>query len=108
MENLEFNFNEGKERIVNMLTFHAKEFEKDMIYDVQIVINRDEEDVLESIEDIIETARRNRNAVEKAIIKVQDSSSIQEILKAVKDTCFEEDEENILCKLFGLNNLTIK
>ncbi len=108
MKNLEFNFNDGKQRVIDLLENHINDFEHDMLYDVKITIDRDEVDVLESIEDIIETARRNRNAVEKAIVKVQDSSSIQEILSAVEGTCYEEMEETVLNELFGLKSITIE
>lgn len=108
MKHLEFNFHDGKQRVIDLLENHINDFEHDMMHDVKITIDRDEADTLGLIEDIIETARMNRNAVEKAITKVQDSSSIQEILSAVKGTCYEEMEETVLNELFGLKSITVK
>jgi len=108
MKNLEFSFHDGKQRVINMLESHIESFERDMLQDVKITIINDKEDMLDSVEDIVETARRNRNNVEKAIFKVKNSTCIQDILKAVGDTCFEEQEEIVLMELFDLKNITIK
>ena len=108
MKNLEFNFEEGKQRVINLLENHINDFEHDMMHDVKMTIDRDEEDVLELVEDIIETARMNRNYAEKAIVKVQNANSIIKILAAMENTCFEEMEETVLNELFGLKSITIE
>ena len=107
MKNLEFNFEEGKQRVIDMLGSHISDFERDMMHDITMTIDRDKEDVLESIEDIIETARMNRNYVEKEIAKVQNANSIIKILAAMENTCFEEMEETVLNELFGLKSIII-
>ncbi len=108
MKSLEFNFNDGKQRVIDLLENHINDFEHDMLHDVKITIDRDEEDRLESIEDIIETAKLNKNTVKRAIIDVQDASTIKEILSAIKNTCYGEMEETVLAELFGLSHVTIK
>ena len=107
MKNLEFNFEEGKQRVINLLENHINDFEHDMMHDVKITIDRAKVDVLEEVEDIIETARMNRNYAEKAIVKVQNANSIIKILEAMENTVYEEMEETVLNELFGLKSITV-
>ena len=113
MKNLKFNFEEGKQRVIDMLKNHISDFERDMMCDVKIVIDRAEPwfenktDVLEEVEEIIETARMNRNYAKKAIVKVQNTNSIIGILAAMENTVYEEMEETVLNELFGLKSITI-
>lgn len=107
MKNLEFNFEEGKQRVIDMLENHISDFERDMMHDVKITIDRAKVDVLEEVEDIIETARMNRNYAEKAIVKVQNANSIIKILEAMENTVYEEMEETVLNELFGLKSITV-
>ena len=107
MKNLEFNFEEGKQRVINLLENHINDFERDMMHDVKITIDRAKADVLEEVEDIIETARMNRNYAEKAIVKVQNANSIIKILAAMENTVYEEMEETVLNELFGLKSITV-
>ena len=107
MKNLEFNFEEGKQRVIDMLENHISDFERDMMHDVKITIDRAKVDVLEEVEEIIETARMNRNYAEKAIVKVQNANSIIKILAAMENTVYEEMEETVLNELFGLKSITV-
>lgn len=107
MKNLEFNFEEGKQRVINMLGNHISDFEADMMNDIKITIDRNNAEVLEEVEDIVETARMNRNYAEKAIVKVQNANSIIKILAAMEDTIYEEMEETVLNELFGLKSITV-
>ena len=107
MKNLEFNFEEGKQRVIDLLENHISDFERDMMHDVKITIDRAKVDVLEEVEDIIETARMNRNYAEKAIVKVQNANSIIKILEAMENTVYEEMEETVLNELFGLKSITV-
>lgn len=107
MKNLEFNFEEGKQRVIDMLENHISDFEADMMNDIKITIDSNNADVLEVVEDIVETARMNRNYAEKAIVKVQNANSIIKILAAMENTVYEEMEETVLTYLFDLDGITI-
>ena len=107
MKNLEFNFEEGKQRVIDMLGNHISNFKADMMNDIKITIDRNSADVLKEVEDIVETVRMNQNYAEKAIVKVQIANSIIKILAAMENTCFEEMEETVLNELFGLKSIII-
>ena len=106
MEKLEFNFEAGKQRVIDMLEEYINNFTHDMLQDIRIVINEDREETVDQIENIIETIRLNTNYCEKAIEKVQNANSIIKILAAMENTCYEEMEETVLNELFGLSSLT--
>jgi len=108
MEKLEFNFEVGKQRVINMLEEHINNFTHDMLQDIRMIVNEDRDETVDQIEDIIETIRLNTNYCEKAIEKVKNANSIIKILVAMENTCYEEIEETVLNELFGLSSLTRK
>jgi hypothetical protein len=103
---MKFNFNEGKQRVIDMLEEHIDDFSHDMLQDIRIVINEDREETVDQIEDIIKTIKTNTNHCMKAIEKVQNSSTVAEILTSMELTCYEEMEETVLTELFGLSSIT--
>ena len=103
---MKFNFNEGKQRVIDMLEEHIEDFSHDMLQDIRIVINEDREETVDQIEDIIKTIKTNTNHCMKAIEKVQNSSTVAEILASMELTCYEEMEETVLAELFGLKSIT--
>jgi hypothetical protein len=103
---MKFNFKEGKQRVIDMLETHIENFESDMLQDIRIIINEDQDETIDQIEDIIGTIRNNTRLVEKAIERVQDSSTVAEILASMRNTVYEEMEETVLAELFGLESIT--
>jgi hypothetical protein len=103
---MKFNFKEGKQRVINMLEEHIEDFEFDMLQDIRISIQDINEDTVDQIEDIIKTIKTNTNHCMKAIEKVQNSSTVAEILASMELTCYEEMEETVLAELFGSNSIT--
>lgn len=101
------NFKEGKERVIRRLVDFMEDFEKDMLQDIKIIINRDNEDATGDIEDIIECIRDHQNNTQLAIDKVTNANSLFEILKAMENTVFEEDEATILQAFLGVDSVTI-
>jgi hypothetical protein len=108
MKDLKFNFEEGKQRVTNMLEEHIADFTNDMFQDIKIIVAEDGSDALDQIDDIIETIHMNTNYCEKAIGRVKIAKSIAEVLGAMENTCYEEMEETILNELFGLESITIE
>ena len=106
MNDLRFNFKEGKQRVIKMLEEHIFDFKTDMSQDIKIIINEGKEDAIEQVEDIIESIRMNTNYCEKAIEKVEQASTVAEVLKAMYMTVYEEMEETVLTELFGLKSVT--
>ncbi len=106
-KDMKFNFNEGKQRVIDMLENSIKDFESDLLQDIKTIANRDRGDeTIDQIEDVINSIRMNANYCEKAIKKVQDSSTVAEILASMRNTVYEEMEETVLAELFGLDSLT--
>jgi hypothetical protein len=105
-KDMKFNFNEGKQRVIDMLEEHIDDFEFDMLQDIRISLQDTDKDTVDQIEDIIKTIKSNTRLVEKAIEKVQNSSTVAEILASMERTCYEEMEETVLTELFGLNSIT--
>jgi hypothetical protein len=103
---MKFNFKEGKQRVIDMLEGHIENFEFDMLQDVRISIQDIDENTVDQIEDIIKTIKTNTNHCMKAIEKVQNSSTVAEILASMELTCYEEMEETVLAELFGLESIT--
>ncbi len=103
---MKFNFKEGKQRVIDILEEHIKDFEHDMLQDIKISIQDIDKDTVDQIEDIIKTIKSNTRLVEKAIERVQDSSTVAEILASMERTCYEEMEETVLAELFGLSSIT--
>jgi hypothetical protein len=103
---MKFNFKEGKQRVIDMLEAHIENFEFDMLQDIRISIQDIDENTVDQIEDIIESIRMNTNYCEKAIEKVQNSSTVAEILTSMELTCYEGMEETVLTELFGLSSIT--
>ena len=103
---MKFNFKEGKQRVIDMLEGHIEDFEFDMLQDIKMSIQDINDDTVDQIEDIIKTIKTNTNHCMKAIEKVQNSSTVAEILASMESTCYEEMEETVLAYLFGLSSIT--
>jgi len=103
---MKFNFNEGKQRVIDMLEGHIEDFEFDMLQDIKMSIQDINDDTVDQIEDIIKTIKTNTNHCMKAIEKVQNSSTVAEILASMELTCYEGMEETVLAYLFGLESIT--
>ena len=101
-----FDFDEGKERVIKMLEESIENFTHDMLIDVRSVINDEDEDVIDQIESIIDDIRTHERFIKEAIEKVKESTTVLEILGAMENTSFEEEEETVLCALFGLMSIT--
>lgn len=106
MNDLRFNFTEGKQRVIKMLEEHINDFTHDMLQDIRMIVNEDRDETIDQIEDIIESIRMNTNYCEKAIEKVEQASTIAEVLKAMYMTVYEEMEVTVLNELFGLKSVT--
>ena len=103
---MKYNFKEGKQRVIKMLEEHIFDFKTDMSQDIKTIINEEREDVIDQVEDIIDTIRINTNYHETAINKVKQASTIVEILDAMESTVYEEMEEAVLSELLGLESIT--
>ena len=103
---MKFNFKEGKQRVIDMLEGHIEDFEFDMLQDIKMSIQDIDRDTVDQIEDIIKTIKTNTNHCMKAIGKVQNSSTVAEILVSMELTCYEGMEETVLAYLFGLEDIT--
>jgi uncharacterized Fe-S cluster-containing protein len=79
-----------------------------MLQDVRISIQDIDENTVDQIEDIIKTIKTNTNHCMKAIEKVQNSSTVAEILTSMELTGYEGMEETVLTELFGLESITIE
>ena len=105
-KDMKFNFKEGKQRVIDMLEGHIEDFEFDMLQDIRMSIQDTDKNTVDQIEDIIKTIKSNTNHCMKAIEKVQNSSTVAEILASMELTCYEEMEETVLAELFGLSSIT--
>jgi hypothetical protein len=103
---MKFNFKEGKQRVIDMLEGHIEDFEFDMLQDIKMSIQDIDENTVDQIEDIIKIIKTNTNHCMKAIEKVQNSSTVAEILLSMELTCYEGMEETVLAYLFGLESVT--
>ena len=105
-KDMKFNFNEGKQRVIDMLEDHIEDFEFEMLNDIKMSLQDINKNTVDQIEDIIKTIKTNTNHCMKAIEKVQNSSTVAEILASMELTCYEEMEETVLAYLFGLESIT--
>ena len=103
MEKLEFNLEEGKQRVIAMMSERVDNFTHDMMQDIRSVINEDRDETLDQIEGIIKSIRSTKRAVEIATERVKSAIYIQEVLEAMEDTMFEDMEETVLGELFGVD-----
>jgi hypothetical protein len=104
---MKVDFKEGKERIVVMLEQFMYDFKVDMGEDIKIIINRNEENAIEEIEEIIESIRINECYTEEAIAQLEKACSLKDILLAMRNTVYEEEEAAILKEFFGIDYITI-
>jgi archaellum component FlaC len=103
---MKFNFKEGKQRVIDMLEDHIEDFEFEMLNDIKMSLQDINKNTVDQIEDIIKTIKTNTNHCMKAIEKVQNSSTVAEILTSMELTCYEGMEETVLTELFGLESIT--
>jgi hypothetical protein len=100
---MKFNFEEGKQRVIAMMSERIDDFTHDMFQDIRSVINEDRDETLSQIEEIIESIRFTKRNIENATEQVKSATSIQEILEAMNDTMFEGMEETVLGELFNVD-----
>jgi hypothetical protein len=100
---VKFNFEEGKQRVIAMMSERVDNFTHDMLQDVRSVINEDRDETLDQIEEIIKSIRFTKRAVEVATERVKSAIYIQEVLEAMEDTMFEDMEETVLGELFNVD-----
>ena len=100
---VKFNFEEGKQRVIAMMSERVDNFTHDMLQDVRSVINEDRDETLDQIEEIIKSIRFTKSAVEVATERVKSAIYIQEVLEAMEDTMFEDMEETVLGELFNVD-----
>jgi hypothetical protein len=103
MKNLRFNFEEGKQRVIAMMSERVDNFTHDMLQDIRLVINEDRDETLDQIEGIIESIRYTKRNTENATERVKSAIYIREVLEAMENTMFEEMEETVLGELFGVD-----
>lgn len=104
---MKVDFKAGTQRVIDMLVDFSEGFEKDMLQDIKIIVNREEEDAVDQIEEIIESIRTNKRYVEEAIDKLKHADRLVEVLKAMRNTVFEEEEATVLKVFFGVDSVTI-
>jgi len=104
---MKIDFEAGKERVIQRLVSFIEDFEKDMLQDIKIIINRDDENATDEIESTIETIRTQQKFTQRAISNLEKAESIAEIFQAMECTVFEEDEATILQAFLGVDSVTI-
>ena len=107
---MNIDFKAGKERVVQRLITFIENFEHDMLQDIKIIVNR-EDTVLgndtREIECIVEAIRINQKYTQQAIDRLANANSLFEILSAMGNTVFEEDEATILQAFLGVDHVSI-
>ncbi len=104
---LRFNFNEGKQRLINLMNESTSDIKSDMLKDLKLTLDEEREDILGEIEDIISTIRGFERTSNIVIERIEEADNIASIIAAFEYSVFEEMEETILCTFFGLENVTI-
>ena len=104
---MKIDFKKSVQRVVDLLEQHRVDFEKDMLQDIKIIASREEEDAIDEIGDIIESIQINKRYVEEAIDKLKNADRLVEVLKAMRNTVFEEDEATVLKAFFDVDSVTI-
>jgi predicted DNA-binding antitoxin AbrB/MazE fold protein len=100
---MKFNFEEGKQRVIAIMSERVDDFTHDMLQDIRSVINEDRDETLDQIEEIIESIRFTKREVESATELVKSATSIQRVLEAMEETMFEGMEETVLGELFNVD-----
>jgi hypothetical protein len=106
---MKIDFKEGVQRVIDLLEQSSIDFEKDMLQDIVDIARDGEGDsLLEDIEELIESIRINKRFVEEAIDKLENVGTLQEVLKAMRNTVFEEEESTVLKAFFDVNDVTFE
>jgi hypothetical protein len=100
---MKFNFEEGKQRVIAMMSERVDDFIHDMFQDIRSVINEDRDETLDQIEEIIESIRSTKRDIEHTTERVKSATSIQSVLWAMEGTMFEDMEETVLGELFNVD-----
>lgn len=104
---MKIDFKEGVQRVIELLEQFNIDFEKDMLRDIKVIADREEEDAFEDIEEIIDSIKINKRYVEEAIDKLKNADRLVEVLKAMRNTVFEEEEATVLKAFLGVDSVTI-
>jgi hypothetical protein len=104
---LRFNFNEGKQRLINLMNESTSDIKSDMLKDLKLTLDEEREDILGEIEDVIDTIRSFERTSNIVIERIEKADNIASIIAAFEHSVFEEMEETILCTFFGLESVTI-
>jgi hypothetical protein len=104
---MKVNFNEGVQRVIDLLVEFDNDFEADMLQDIKIIANREEENTIDEIEKIIESIKIQKRCVKEAIERLEKADSLKDILLAMRNTVYEEEEAAILKAFLSIDNITI-
>lgn len=104
---LKFNFNEGKQRLINLMNESTSDIKSDMLKDLKLTLDEGKEDILCEIEDILSTIRSFERTSREVIERIEKADNIASIIAAFEYSVFEEMEETILCTFFGIKSVTI-
>lgn len=104
---MKVDFKAGKERVVQRLISFIEDFEHDMLEDIKIIVNSDRDNKTEQVEEILDTIKTQKKYTEEAITRLDKVYSLKDILLAMQNTVFEEDEATILQAFLGVDSVTI-
>ena len=104
---MKIDFKEGVQRVIDLLVDFNEGFEADMLRDIKVIADREEENALEEIEGIIESIRLYKRYAEDAITRLEKANSLKDVLLAMRNTMFEEDEASVLMAFLGVDSVTI-
>jgi hypothetical protein len=104
---MKVDFKAGKERVVQRLITFIEDFEQDMLGDIKIIVNSDRENKTEQINEILDTIKTHKGFTEDAIARLEKAYSLKDILLAMRNTVFEEDEATILQAFLDVDSVTI-
>ena len=107
---MKIDFKESVQRVIDLLVDFNEDFEADMLHDIKyLAINadREEDNMIEQIEEIIESIRTNKRYTEEAIERLGKARTLSNIFLALRNTGFEEDEASVLKAFLGVDSVTI-
>lgn len=104
---MKVDFKGGVQRVVELLEQFNIDFEKDMLHDIKIIATRNDEDAIDEITEIMESIQTNKRYTDEGIARVEKADSLKDVLLAMRNTVFEEDEATILKAFLGVDSVTI-
>ena len=104
---MNIDFKESVQRVIDLLVDFSEGFEKDMLQDIKSIAFHEEEDAVDQIKDIIESIQINKRYAEEAITRLGKADSLKDVLLAMRNTVFEEEEATVLKAFLGVDSVTI-